>query len=94
MVILLALQFSLGILLVYAISSRPTPLRFRMRVLNFVCAIPGSIAATGAVVYQHHLDVFSSSLISGLLFCLLLTFTLRGRSSENAQKLFHSYPPE
>lgn len=88
------LQFSMGIILVYVISSGCPPRKFIDRFVNFLCAVPGSVAATGAIVYQKQLDPFSSLLITSLLFCLILVTILRGMSREIYRKSPSHYPSE
>lgn len=94
MVILLILQFMLGITLVYIISRRCPPAKLVDRTINFLCAVPGSVAATGAVLYQGELEPFSSALICCLLSCLILIFYVKGRSTESVRESLHPSPPK
>lgn len=72
MTALLSVQFILGVLLVGIISRRCPPEKFSERLLNFLCAVPGSLAATGAIVYSEDLSWLSSSCISMVLLLIIL----------------------
>ena len=72
MTALLTVQFILGVLLVGIISRRCPPKKFSERLLNFFCAVPGSLAATGALVYSEELSWLSSSCISVVLLLIIL----------------------
>ena len=72
MTALLTVQFILGVLLVVIISRRCPPERFSERFLNLLCAVPGSLAATGAIVYSEELGWLSSSCISMVLLLIIL----------------------
>lgn len=72
MTALLTVQFILGVLLVGIISRRCPPKKFSERFLNLLCAVPGSLAATGAIVYSEELGWLSSSCISIAVLLIIL----------------------
>lgn len=88
------LQFILGITLVYVISTGTPPVQLCERILNFVLAVPGSVAATGAIVYHGKIGMFSSLLISSLLVCMILLYIVRGMSKGTVRQLHLLNPPE
>lgn len=81
-----AVAFILGSILVLIISTKCPPKKFKLRLLNFLFAVPGAIAVTSSIVPTGVNLPMITVLVAGLLVFYISKFgVFKGMSNKTFQ---------